>query len=73
MERVARDCEPASAELYILVCAGWSSVPGPCVDAGAADRKMARLHAEQQLLTLLQTEAVTFRGAADVLSWSDVR
>ena len=22
MERVARDCEPASAELYILVCAG---------------------------------------------------
>ena len=73
MERVARDCKPASAELYILVCAGWNLVPGPCEDAGAAERKMARLHAEQQLFTLLHTEAVTFRDVLQMCYlWSDM-
>ena len=68
MEQVARDCKPASAELYILVCAGWN-----LVDAGAAERKMARLHAEQQLLTLLQTEAVTFRDVLQMCYlWLDM-
>ena len=73
MERVARDCEPSSAELYIFVCAGWNLVPGPCVDAGKTYRKMAGLHAEQHLLKLLQTEAVTFRDALQMCYlWSDV-
>ena len=36
MERVARDCKPASAELYILVCAGWNLVPGLQKDGQAA-------------------------------------
>ena len=65
MARMARDCEPASAELYILVRAGWNLAPGPC-EMLAAERKMARLHAEQQPLTLLQTEAVTFRDVLPV-------
>ena len=43
------------------------------MDAGAADRKMARLQAEQQLSTLLQTEAVTFRDVLQMCHlWSDM-
>ena len=65
--------KPASAELYILVRAGWNLVPGPCVDAGETYRKMARLHAEQHLLKLLQTEAVTFRDVLQMCYlWSGV-
>ena len=55
------------------MCAGWNLVPGPCVDAGKTYRKMARLHAEQHLLKLLQTEAVTFRDVLQMCYlWSDV-
>ena len=42
------------------------------MDAGKTYRKMARLHAEQHLLKLLQTEAVTFRDVLQMCYlWSD--